>query len=152
VLRRSPVALALIAFVASGCGGDEGEPDLPAQVAALCEAAREDIEALGLPSETGIAVLVPWTSRGARLAKDVAAVEGGTAGERETLNELSLALEEYYAGLRLGYTVYRQTRSSEAYAQAVERAKAFQEDADAAATRLGAPECTRRPFDEAEAP
>lgn len=148
MLPRSAIAFVLIALVAASCGGDD-EVSAAAEVAALCEEARADIEALGLPAETGIAVIVPWANRGARLAKDVAAVEGVTASERETLSQLSTALEEYYAGLRLGHTVYQQTQSSEAYAQAVDRAKAFQEDADAAATKLGASECTRRPFDDA---
>lgn len=119
------------------------------QVGALCDEARLDIEALGLPSETGIAVITPWANRGTRLVKDIRALDGGSASEQETVAALATALDEYYAGLRLGHIIYKQTRSAEAYAQTIERAKAFQADADAAATKLGATECTRRPFDEA---
>jgi hypothetical protein len=150
VLRRSRIAfvlVALLAVLAAGCGGDDDRSDVAEQVSALCDEARVDIEALGLPSEVGIAVIRPWANRGTRLAEDIRAIEGGSASEQETLDELATALDEYYAGLRLGHTIYQQTRSSEAYAQTIERAKAFQADADAAATELGATECTRRPFD-----
>ena len=146
--RIAPILVVVLAVLAAGCGGDD-RSDLAEQVAALCDEARLDIEALGLPSETGIAVIRPWANRGTKLAKDIRALEGGSESEQETVAALATALDEYYAGLRLGHTIYEQTRSSEAYAQTIERAKAFQADADAAATELGAAECTRRPFDEA---
>lgn len=149
--RRSLLALlALVpALVLAGCGGDDDRTDVAEQVATLCDQARVDIEALGLPSETGIAVITPWANRGTRLVKDLRKLEGADAEEQATLDDLATALDEYYAGLRLGHLIYEQTKSSEAYAQTIDRAKAFQEDADAAAVALGAPECTRRPFDEA---
>ena len=146
--RIAPILVVVLAVLAAGCGGDD-RSDLAEQVAALCDEARLDIEALGLPSETGIAVIRPWANRGTKLAKDIRALDGGSESEQETVAALATALDEYYAGLRLGHTIYEQTRSSEAYAQTIERAKAFQADADAAATELGATECTRRPFDEA---
>jgi hypothetical protein len=147
--RIASVLVVVLAVLAAGCGGGDDTSDLAEQVAALCEEARLDIEALGLPSETGIAVIRPWANRGTKLAKDIRVLDGGSESEQETVNALATALDEYYAGLRLGHTIYEQTRSSEAYAQTIERAKAFQADADAAATELGATECTRRPFDEA---
>ena len=152
MLRRTrivSVSVVVLAVLATGCGGDEDRSEVAEQVAALCDQARLDIEALGLPSETGIAVITPWANRGTRLAKDIRALDGGSASEQETVDALATALDEYYAGLRLGHIIYKQTRSAEAYAQTIERAKAFQADADAAATELGATECTRRPFDEA---
>ena len=146
--RIAFVLVVVLAVLAAGCGRDD-RSDLAEQVAALCDEARLDIEALGLPSETGIAVIRPWANRGTKLAKDIRALDGGSEREQETVAALATALDEYYAGLRLGHTIYEQTRSSEAYAQTIERAKAFQADADAAATELGATECTQRPFDEA---
>ena len=143
------VLVVLLGVVAAGCGGDDERSDVAEQVAALCDEARLDVEALGLPSETGIAVIRPWANRGTKLAKDIRALGGGSESEQETVDALATALDEYYAGLRLGHIIYKQTRSAEAYAQTIERAKAFQADADAAATELGATECTRRPFDEA---
>ena len=136
-------------LVLAGCGGNDDRSDVAEQAAALCDQARVDIEALGMPSETGIAVITPWANRGTRLVKDLRKLEGASTEEQATLDDLATALDEYYAGLRLGHIIYEQTKSSEAYAQTIDRAKAFQEDADAAAVKLGAPECTRRPFDEA---
>ena len=150
VRRSRNVLVVLLAVLAAGCGGGGDDPsDVAERVAALCDEARLDIEALGLPSETGIAVIRPWANRGTKLARDIRALDGGSASEQETLEALATALDEYYAGLRLGHFIYQQTRSSEAYAQTIERAKAFQAAADAAATELGATACTRRPFDEA---
>jgi hypothetical protein len=114
----------------------------------MCEEALDDIEALGLPSERGIGVVRPWANRGTRLAEDLQKLSGGTADERRRLQALGKALDEYYAGLRLGHTIYAQTNSLDAYAATIERAKAFQEEADEIATALGVPECTVRPFDE----
>ena len=71
-----------------------------------------------------------------------------TPEERELLDSLATAYEEYYAGLRLGATIYAQTKSAEAYAATVERGKPFLAEADRLATQLGAPECTVRPFAE----
>jgi hypothetical protein len=147
--RIASVLVVVLAVLAVGCGGGDDRSELAEQVAVLCDEARLDIEALGLPSEAGIAVILPWANRGTKLAKDIRALDGGSDSEQETIDVLATALDEYYAGLRLGHTIYAQTRSSEAYAQTIERAKAFQADADAAATELGATECTRRPFDEA---
>ncbi len=141
-------AIAAAALLATGCGGDD-EPERDAvvtELVALCEGARADIEELGLPSEAGFKILRPWANRGTRLAEDVGRLEGGTPEQQEQLAALSRAYDEYYAGLRLGATIYGQTSSLEAYKQTVVRANAFLADADAVARRLGAPECTVRPF------
>ena len=136
----------LVMLLAAACGGGDDRSAAAEQVGALCETARQDIEALGLPSERGIAVITPWANRGTKLATEIRAVEGATAEETETVHALATALDEYYAGLRLAHTIYEQTRSAEAYAQTIDRANAFLEDADKAATKLGASECTVRPF------
>ena len=141
---------AVVLFLAAGCGGDD-EPERPAlaaELAALCEEARQDVEALGLPAEVGVAVIRPWANRGTRLAEDIRRLDGETQEERELLGSLARAYDEYYAGLRLGATIYASTKSLDAYAATVERAKPFLAEADTLATRLGAPECTVRPFDE----
>lgn len=143
----SLVAVALLAGMPAACGGDEPERSAAAeQLAALCDEARADVEALGIPSEVGPGVLRPWAERGSLLAKQVERLRGATSAERQRLRELAQALGEYYAGLRLGHAVYTQTKSLEAYSAAVERATSFLEDAETIATSLGAPECTIRPF------
>jgi hypothetical protein len=147
VLRPLAVLLsALLVPLAAGCGGADERSPAAEQIAALCDGARADIEALGLPSETGPGVITPWANRGTRLANEIRAVEGADEPETQAITALATALDEYYAGLRLGYVIYTQTKSSEAYAQTIDRADAFLEDADAEATKLGAPECTVRPF------
>ena len=148
-MRRPLTSIGLfLVLLAAGCGGED-EPARSAvaeELAVLCEEARADIEALGLPADRGIAVVRPWANRGTQLAEDVGRLRGGTTAEQKELRSLSRALDEYHAGLRLGATIYTQTKSLDAYAATVERANAFLVDADAAATRLGVPECTVRPF------
>ena len=145
---RFALAVVLVAGLA-GCGGDEStRSTLPERLAALCKEARTDIEELGLPSERGVEIVRPWAARGARLADDVGRLEFATSRERVQLRSLARSLREYYGGLRLGYDVYTRTRSLEAYAAAVDRAKAFLAEADAVAVDLGAPECAVRPFPE----
>jgi hypothetical protein len=149
-MRAAAILIALVAMLlASGCGGEERQARSVAveQLAALCEAARADIESLGLPSEIGIEVMKPWAARGKRLATDVGRIKGASDAERTQLRELERELAEYYAGLSVGYTTYKQTSSREMYTAIVERAEAFLTAADKRATALGAPECTARPFD-----
>jgi len=140
--------LLLVALLAAaGCGGDDqSRSQTVERLATLCTQARHDIEELGLPGEQGIVVVRPWANRGTRLAEAVGGLEGGTSNEQRLLGRLATALEEYYAGLRVGLLVYEQTKSSEAYAAAVERSSAFLEESEEVARQLGAPECATRPF------
>ena len=144
---RHRLAVAAVAMLAAGCGGDAPErSETVERLASLCTEARLDIEELGLPGEKGIAVVRPWANRGTRLAEAVGGLGGGTSEEQRLLDELATALDEYYAGLRVGLLVYEQTKSSEAYAAAVERSTAFLEESESVARELGAPECATRPF------
>ena len=73
------VALLLLLVVTAGCGEDEPKrSQLAEQLAALCDQARPDIEALGLPGDKGFAVVGRrlrsgfaspgrWPARGQRL-------------------------------------------------------------------------------------
>jgi hypothetical protein len=148
-LLLSAACLLAVTLVAAGCGGEDERPAVVEELAALCEEARADVEALGLPSEGGPEVIGKWAQRGRRLAVDVGKLEGETAEERKQVETLAGYLTEYYAGLRLGYIVYKQTRSSEAYALSLDRAKTFLTSAEELATGMGAPECATRPFADA---
>lgn len=138
-----------LALAATGCGGGDDKPTRsPAveKLAAVCEQARTDIEALGLPSEAGFEVLKPWSARGKKLVGEIKAIEGATPDEQTQLDQIAQELGEYYAGLALGYEVYRKTKSSEVYAQSIDRASEFLTAAEKRAVALGADECAVRPF------
>ena len=55
----------------------------------------------------------------------------GDPEERQRIESLHTYLDEYYSGLRLAYIVYLQTKSSESYGLALDRAKEFQDEAEA---------------------
>jgi hypothetical protein len=149
-VRTLPFLAVLCLLALAGCGGGDAPERSAAatELAALCEGARADVEALGLPSEVGFQVIKPWAERGKRLARDVRKLRGESVLERRHLARLGEQLAAYYAGLRLGYEVYAKTRNAEAYAIAVNRATPYLVTADSLATRLGVPECTVRPFAE----
>lgn len=142
----------VVAVAAAGCGGGEERSAAAEQLAALCDEARTDVEALGLPAEKGPQVVAAWADRGRKLAAAVGKLQGDTATEREQLGSLRTYLDEHYAGLKLAYIVYNETRDAAAYAAAIDRARAFLVSAEQLAKRMGAPECAVRPFDDVEAP
>ena len=144
------LCIAVVATAAAGCGGGDERSAAVEQVAALCETARADVEALGLPSEKGPDVVGDWANRGRKLAAAVKKVESDDAEEQQRVASLAEYLNEYYSGLRLAYIVYVQTKSSESYALALDRAKAFLVDAEELAVQMGADECAKRPFEDLE--
>lgn len=154
-MRRAIVmsVLLALALAATGCGGDGGgakddRTPTAIRLAELCDAARADIEVLGLPSENGPQVIKRWAARGTTLVSEIRAIEGGPVAERVKRRALSAALDQFYRGLALGAAVYAKTKSSEAYAAAIDRAKRFRTIATRAATGLGVLECATEPFAE----
>lgn len=137
--------LHLVALVASGRGGGDERSAVVEELGTLCTEALTDVEALGLPAEGGPDVIGTLANRGRRLAKDVAKLDGETPEEREQVATLAGHLENH-AGLRIGYVVYLQTKSSEAYAASLERANEFLVSAEELAVAMGADECAVRPF------
>jgi hypothetical protein len=146
--------LLVVACAVAGCGGDSDAVETvsdtrsPAiqRLAALCDQARTEIEAFGLPSEGGAQVIRKWAARGGELVDDLRAESGGTAVERAKRKALVVALDQYYEGLALAASVYEKTKSSEVYAAAVDRAKSFFTVAERITAELGVPECTTQPF------
>ena len=136
-----------LAVLAAGCGKDEPKRSALAEnLAQLCEQARADTEALGLPAEEGFEVMKPTAAIGLRLAADIKKLEGTTPAEKEQIASLA----EYLALLlhRARGRGRSSTRSGypEVYAITLDRAKGSLASAEALATRMGAPECAVRPF------
>lgn len=149
-MRALPaLALTIVALAAAGCGGGDDRTEAVVQLAALCDEARADVEALGLPAEEGPEVIAAWADRGRKLAAAVGKLEGATPTESEQLGSLHTYLDEHYAGLKLAYIVYNQTRDVSAYAAAIDKARVFLVSAEQLAKRMGAPECAERPFGDA---
>jgi hypothetical protein len=138
--------LALTAL-AAGCGGKD-EPKrsaLAESLAQLCEQARVDTEALGLPADKGFVVMKPTAARGLRLAAAIKKLKGRTAAEKEQIASLAEYFRFYYNELDAAVKLYAAGQS-EIYAITLSRAKPSLESGEALATRIGAPECAVRPF------
>ena len=135
-----------LAVLVGGCGKDEPKRSALAEsLAQLCEQARADTEALGLPGDKGFKVMKPTAAIGLRLAKDVKKLQGTSPAEKEQIASLAKGLGLYYTELAAGVKLY-QAGYPEAYAITLDRAKGILATAEALATRVGAPECAVRPF------
>ena len=118
---------------------------LAESLAQLCEQARADTEALGLPAEKGFVVMKPTAASGLRLAADIKKLKGTTAAEKEQIASLAEYFRFYYNELAAAVKLYA-AGSPRSYAITLDRAKPSLESAEALATRMGAPECAVRPF------
>jgi hypothetical protein len=136
-----------LAALSGGCGGKDApkRSALAENLAQLCEQARADTEALGLPADKGFVVMKPTAARGLRLAADIKKLKGTTAGEREQIASLAEYFRFYYNELEAAVRLY-DAGHPEVYAITLGRAKPSLESAEALATRMGAPECAVRPF------
>ena len=138
--------LVCVVLLASGCGKDEPKRSALAEsLAQLCELARADTEALGLPAEEGFDVMKPTAARGLRLAADIKQLKGTTPAEREQVASLAEYFRFYYNELEAAVKLY-EAGQREVYAITLTRAKPSLESGEALATRMGAPECAVRPF------
>jgi hypothetical protein len=147
-VRRVSIAIVLVGLtlVVGGCGEDEPErSSLAESLAALCDEARADTEALGLPSEKGFSVIKPGAERGLQLAADIKKLEGTTPAEKEQIASLAEYFRFYHNEIKAGARIY-ELGQPDAYRITVERAKPSLASAEALATRMGAPECAVRPF------
>ncbi len=156
-MRSAGVLIVLVAALAAGCGGggsSDDEPErsaLALKLAAVCDQARDDIEALGLPGEKGFAIVEPTVKIGKRLAATIKTLAGTTEQEKEQISSLASYYDRYYAELEAGYKLY-EFGSADGFALTVERATALLETAEALATRMGAPECAERAFADTPSP
>ncbi len=153
-MRAAGVLIVLVALLAAGCGGGDDEPErsaLALKLAAVCDQAREDIEALGLPGEKGFAIVEPTVKIGKRLAATIKTLATANEQEKEQISSLANYYDRYYAELEAGYKLY-EFGSADGFALTVERATTLLETAEALATRMGAPECAERAFADTPSP
>jgi hypothetical protein len=146
-VRGVAIVMCSLAVLAAGCGGKD-EPKrsvLAEQLAELCDQARADTEALGLPGEMGFVVMKPTAAIGLRLASDVKRLKGTTPAERRQVATLAEHIRFYYNELAAAVKLY-SSGHPEVYAVTLERAKPSLVSAEALATRMGAPECAVRAF------
>jgi hypothetical protein len=147
-VRGALIATLLVGLVllVGGCGKDEPKRSpLAESLARLCEEARADTEALGLPSEKGFVVIRPGAERGLRLAADIKKLKGTTAAEKEQIASLAEYFRFYHNEVRAAAKLY-SAGHPEVYEITLGRAKPSLASAEALATRMGAPECAVRPF------
>jgi hypothetical protein len=141
------IVVVLLAVAAAGCGGKEApkRSALAEQIAQLCEQARADTEALGLPAEKGFDVMKPTATIGLRMAAKIKKLKGTTPAEKEQIASLAEYFRFYYNELAAAVKFYA-VGQSEVYAITLNRAKPSLVSGEALATRMGAPECAVRPF------
>jgi hypothetical protein len=141
------VIVVCLAALAGGCGG-KSEPErsaLAENLARLCEKARADTEALGLPGDKGFVVMMPTAKIGLRLAAEIKKLEGRTPAEQRQVSALAESYRFYYNEMRAAVKLYN-VAGSEVYAITLDRAKPSLASGDALAVSIGAPECAVRPF------
>jgi hypothetical protein len=147
------VVLAAVAVVAAGCGAKKEASPPPApprsalaeRLAHLCNQARAETEALGLPGDVGFKVMKPTAQIGLRFAAKVKKLKGTTPQERRQIARVAEGFRFYYNELRAAVELYA-VGHSEVYEITLSRAKPSLESAEKLATRMGAPECAVRPF------
>jgi hypothetical protein len=141
------VALALIPL-AAGCSGANDDPTRPVLVerlAALCEDARVAVEDLGEPKDVGAQVFRPWAEIGRDFVADVRKLRGATPAERNQMRALAAYYAGFYDSLRLAYDQWT-SRQSTVVKMTLQRGYAQLDSAEEIASRLGATECSVRPF------
>jgi hypothetical protein len=136
-----------LAVLAGGCGGKDEPPRsaLAEELAQLCDQARADTEALGLPGDKGFVVMKPTAAIGLRFAQDLKKLEGTTPAEKKQIATLAEDFRFYYNELAAAVKLYALGQS-EVYSLTLSRAKPSLASAEALAIRMGAPECAVRPF------
>jgi hypothetical protein len=148
-VRIVPVAVVALALVAAGCGGGDDtsqRSSLAERLATLCVETRAAVEELGEPKDVGAAVFRPWAAIGRRFVGDVRRLQG-TSQQRKQMRALAKYYDGFYDSLRLGYQQWSKGQSA-TIKMTLERAYALLDSAEALAGRMGATECSVRPFDE----
>lgn len=116
------------------------------RLAALCDDTRTKVEALGRPAETPIETVYGGTVRLGRTFVSSARALDPPPGQAREAKEMLAQFGLYYDGLEYALAFYQQG-NQDAFVRIVDGALTNLDNAEAAARRLGAPECARRPFE-----
>lgn len=162
-MQRLATTLVLLVFIAAGCGSSPSKsspattPTTTAQapqarsayataLATLCDRTRVRFEALGQSSVKPPAVLLPGKIRVARqFLRAVRALHPAPA-EAARAQKLAARYTLWYQGDRYALVAIRQN-NQQAFFNLQEGADHWLAAAESTATSLGAPECSRRPFE-----
>lgn len=141
------VGLAVAAFLFAR-GGDTPQPaSYSARLGALCVDAREQIEALGKPSDTPIGKLYLGT---ARIGHAFVTKARGLEPPADQIAQASTIARQfglYYDGLVYAYQFLAVQNNQVAFVRIVNGALANLARAEAAAKAIGADDCAVRPFE-----
>jgi hypothetical protein len=142
--------LALVALAAVGCGGGGHESASQAyakKLSSACTDMRKQIEALGKPSDTPISKIYPPTVKiGKAFVKQIRALQP-PAAEKANAAKMVQQYTYYFDGLAIGYAVLTKRKSQGGFIATVTAAVANNNLAVRYARKLGAPVCTRGPFE-----
>jgi hypothetical protein len=141
--------LVVVALAACACGGDAKQSPHDAyatKLSSACDDMREEIEALGKPSDIPIAKIYPPSVKiGRAFVRQIEALEPPPA-ERGTAASMVKQFGYYFDGLALGYAVLTKRASQQGFIQTVGGAVQNLKLAERYARKLGAEACARRPF------
>jgi hypothetical protein len=141
--------LVVVALAACACGGDAKQSPHDAyatKLSSACDDMREEIEALGKPSDIPIAKIYPPSVKiGRAFVRQIEALEPPPA-ERGTAASMVKQFGYYFDGLALGYAVLTKRASQQGFIQTVGGAVQNLKLAEGYARKLGAEACARRPF------
>jgi hypothetical protein len=150
-LRRVITAalLAVVALAAAGCGGgtkESAHDSYAKQLSSACDDMRQKIEALGEPGDTPLAKIYPPSVRiGHAFVRQIRQLHPASA-DMANADTLIRQFGYYFDGLALGYAVLTKRQSQQGFIQTVTGALQNLKLAEAAARKLDAPACARRPF------
>ena len=144
-------ALVSLSLSLGACGGGGGKQSPSAayakRLSASCTSMREQIEALGKPSDTPIAKVYPGTVKiGRAFLREVAKLDP-PAGSQAKVKAMVREYGYYFDGLGLAYALLTKRKSEQGFVQTAAAAVANLHLAVGNASKLGATDCARQPFD-----
>jgi hypothetical protein len=145
----SVVVLLVVAIAASGCGSSAKASPHDAyvkRVSSACDDMRAQIEKLGKPGDTPLAKVYPPSVRiGRAFVRELRQLHP-PAADAQNAKIMVTQFGYYFDGLALGYAVLTKRKSQQGFVQTVTGALQNLKLAEAAARKLDATACARRPF------